>query len=109
MYVPVKITNNLRYPYTMILQKELNAKTGAYENPKLILPPGGCDIRSGGGVSNDGAYYSAGIRGLGEPNDYGNRLLVLSDGASLNGARARSGMLQLCFCVLLSAGLLLSR
>ena len=35
-------------------------------------------------ISNDGAYYAAGIRGLGEPNDYGNRLLVLSDGASLN-------------------------
>jgi outer membrane receptor protein involved in Fe transport len=35
-------------------------------------------------ISNDRAYYSAGIRGLGQPNDYGNRLLVLSDGASLN-------------------------
>src|SRR4029078_8461188 len=35
-------------------------------------------------ISNDRAYYSANIRGLGEPNDYGNRLLVLSDGASLN-------------------------
>ena len=35
-------------------------------------------------VSNDRAYFSAGIRGMGEPNDYGNRLLVLSDGASLN-------------------------
>jgi 1,4-dihydroxy-2-naphthoate polyprenyltransferase len=32
-----------------------------------------------------------------------------TDGASLNGALARSGMLQLCFCLLLSAGLLLSR
>ena len=32
-----------------------------------------------------------------------------TDGPSLNGALARSGMLQLCFCVLLSAGLLLSR
>ncbi|HEX5195521.1 MAG TPA: 1,4-dihydroxy-2-naphthoate polyprenyltransferase [Solirubrobacteraceae bacterium] len=31
-----------------------------------------------------------------------------TDGPSLNGALARSGMLQLCFCVLLSAGLLLS-
>jgi outer membrane receptor protein involved in Fe transport len=35
-------------------------------------------------LSNDRAYFSAGVRGLGEPNDYGNRLLVLSDGASLN-------------------------
>jgi outer membrane receptor protein involved in Fe transport len=35
-------------------------------------------------LSNDHAYASAGIRGLGEPNDYGNRLLVLSDGQSLN-------------------------
>jgi 1,4-dihydroxy-2-naphthoate octaprenyltransferase len=32
-----------------------------------------------------------------------------TDGSSLNGALARSGMLQLCFCVLLSAGLILSR
>ena len=30
------------------------------------------------------------------------------DGPSLNGALARTGMLQLVFCVLLSAGLLLS-
>jgi 1,4-dihydroxy-2-naphthoate polyprenyltransferase len=32
-----------------------------------------------------------------------------TDGPSLNGALARNGMLQLVFCVLLSAGLLLSR
>ena len=32
-----------------------------------------------------------------------------TDGPSLNGALARSGLLQLAFCVLLSAGLLLSR
>jgi 1,4-dihydroxy-2-naphthoate polyprenyltransferase len=32
-----------------------------------------------------------------------------TDGPSLNGALATSGILQLCFCVLLSAGLLLSR
>jgi 1,4-dihydroxy-2-naphthoate octaprenyltransferase len=32
-----------------------------------------------------------------------------TDGPALNGALARSGMLQLTFCVLLSAGLLLSR
>jgi outer membrane receptor for ferrienterochelin and colicins len=35
-------------------------------------------------LSNDRAYFSAGIRGLGEPNDYGNRVLVLSDGQPLN-------------------------
>jgi len=35
-------------------------------------------------LSDDGAYESAGIRGLGEPNDYGNRLLILSDGQPLN-------------------------
>lgn len=35
-------------------------------------------------LSNDRAYASAGFRGLGRPNDYGNRLLVLSDGASMN-------------------------
>lgn len=35
-------------------------------------------------LSNDRTYISAGVRGLGEPNDYGNRLLILSDGQSLN-------------------------
>ncbi len=35
-------------------------------------------------LSNDRAYWSAGVRGIGEPNDYGNRLLVLQDGANLN-------------------------
>ncbi|AKT43708.1 TonB-dependent receptor domain-containing protein [Chondromyces crocatus] len=34
--------------------------------------------------SNDRGYASASIRGLGQPNDYGNRLLVLSDGQPLN-------------------------
>lgn len=36
-------------------------------------------------------------------------VLTRTDGPSLNAALARSGMLQLVFCVLLSAGLLLSR
>jgi outer membrane receptor protein involved in Fe transport len=35
-------------------------------------------------ISNDRSYPSASVRGLGQPEDYGNRLLVLSDGASLN-------------------------
>lgn len=35
-------------------------------------------------VSNDHTYQSAGIRGIGEPNDYGNRVLVLHDGLSMN-------------------------
>jgi outer membrane receptor protein involved in Fe transport len=35
-------------------------------------------------LNNDTAYYSVAVRGLGLPNDYGNRVLVLSDGASLN-------------------------
>ncbi len=35
-------------------------------------------------LSNDRVYYSAGVRGIGQPNDYGNRVLVLSDGQSLN-------------------------
>jgi outer membrane receptor protein involved in Fe transport len=35
-------------------------------------------------LSNDRAYWSIGVRGLGQPNDYGNRLLVLSDGQPLN-------------------------
>jgi outer membrane receptor for ferrienterochelin and colicin len=35
-------------------------------------------------LANDRVYYSAGVRGVGQPNDYGNRVLVLSDGQSLN-------------------------
>jgi outer membrane receptor for ferrienterochelin and colicins len=35
-------------------------------------------------INNDGAYYSVAVRGIGQPNDYGNRVLILSDGASLN-------------------------
>jgi outer membrane receptor for ferrienterochelin and colicins len=35
-------------------------------------------------LSDDHTYESAGIRGIGEPNDYGNRVLVLHDGLSLN-------------------------
>jgi outer membrane receptor protein involved in Fe transport len=35
-------------------------------------------------LSNDRSYESAGIRGIGEPNDYGNRLLVLRDGLGMN-------------------------
>lgn len=35
-------------------------------------------------LSNDHMYWSAGIRGLGQPNDYGNRLLVLADGHATN-------------------------
>ncbi len=41
-------------------------------------------------ISNDRAYASAGVRGLGQPDDYGNRLLVLSDGQSLNDNIANS-------------------
>jgi outer membrane receptor for ferrienterochelin and colicins len=35
-------------------------------------------------ISDDHAYPSASVRGLGQPEDYGNRLLILQDGASLN-------------------------
>ncbi len=35
-------------------------------------------------LSNDRIYSSAAVRGIGQPNDYGNRLLVMSDGQSLN-------------------------
>jgi outer membrane receptor for ferrienterochelin and colicin len=35
-------------------------------------------------ISNDHSYPSASVRGLGQPEDYGNRLLVLADGQPLN-------------------------
>lgn len=35
-------------------------------------------------LSDDSMYSSINVRGIGQPNDYGNKLLVLSDGAVLN-------------------------
>lgn len=35
-------------------------------------------------ITNDSAYTSISVRGLGQANDYGNRLLILQDGAVLN-------------------------
>ncbi|UQA57657.1 TonB-dependent receptor domain-containing protein [Polyangium aurulentum] len=35
-------------------------------------------------LSNDRAYASVAVRALGQPNDYGNRVLVLADGQALN-------------------------
>jgi outer membrane receptor for ferrienterochelin and colicins len=35
-------------------------------------------------LTYDGIYGAAAVRGLGQANDYGNRLLILSDGATLN-------------------------
>ncbi|MFO0694806.1 MAG: TonB-dependent receptor [Polyangiales bacterium] len=35
-------------------------------------------------LSYDGAYSNIAIRGLGQPSDYSNRMLVLTDGATLN-------------------------
>src|SRR5262249_7560352 len=35
-------------------------------------------------LSNDGVYPSLGVRGLGQPNDYGNRILMLFDGHPIN-------------------------
>lgn len=35
-------------------------------------------------LSNDRVYASVSVRGIGQPNDYGSRVLVLSDGQALN-------------------------
>lgn len=35
-------------------------------------------------LTSDSLYSNAAVRGLGQPNDYSNRLVVLSDGAALN-------------------------
>ncbi len=35
-------------------------------------------------LANDRVYASASVRGIGQPNDYGSRVLVLSDGQALN-------------------------
>jgi outer membrane receptor for ferrienterochelin and colicins len=37
-------------------------------------------------LTDDSVYAAAAVRGLGQPGDYGNRLLVLQDGATLNDA-----------------------
>ncbi|MFO0708365.1 MAG: TonB-dependent receptor [Sandaracinus sp.] len=35
-------------------------------------------------LTSDGIYSNASVRGIGQPSDYNNRLLILSDGATLN-------------------------
>jgi outer membrane receptor for ferrienterochelin and colicins len=35
-------------------------------------------------LTSDSIYSNAAVRGLGQPNDYNNRLLILSDGATMN-------------------------
>lgn len=35
-------------------------------------------------LTSDSIYTNASVRGIGQPNDYNNRLLILSDGATLN-------------------------
>jgi outer membrane receptor for ferrienterochelin and colicins len=35
-------------------------------------------------IQSDGVYTGLSVRGLGQPGDYGNRVLVLADGATLN-------------------------
>ncbi|MEZ4325008.1 MAG: TonB-dependent receptor [Polyangiales bacterium] len=35
-------------------------------------------------ITDDSIYTNASVRGIGQPNDYNNRLLILSDGATLN-------------------------
>ncbi len=35
-------------------------------------------------LTSDSTYHNASIRGLGQPNDYNSRMLLLSDGATLN-------------------------
>ncbi|GAB4202503.1 MAG: hypothetical protein OHK0013_15850 [Sandaracinaceae bacterium] len=35
-------------------------------------------------LTGDGVYSNASVRGIGQPSDYNNRLLILSDGATLN-------------------------
>lgn len=35
-------------------------------------------------LTMDSAYSGVAVRGLGQPNDFGNRMLILSDGATLN-------------------------
>ncbi|HEU5058603.1 MAG TPA: TonB-dependent receptor [Kofleriaceae bacterium] len=62
---------------TIITSQELRA----FEYPTILEALRG--VR-GVALNYDSIYGNAAIRGLGQPNDYNNRLLVLNDGAVLN-------------------------
>jgi outer membrane receptor protein involved in Fe transport len=62
---------------TIISSQELRA----FEYPTILEALRG--VR-GIALNYDSIYGNAAVRGLGQPNDYNNRLLVLSDGAVLN-------------------------
>lgn len=64
---------------TLISQEELEA----FRYPTIYEALRG--VR-GMAMTYDSIYGSAAVRGLGQAGDYGNRLLVLSDGATLNDA-----------------------
>ncbi len=44
-------------------------------------------------LHNDHVYAGTNVRGLGQPNDYGNRLLVLNDGAVMNDSIGSQGFI----------------
>jgi outer membrane receptor for ferrienterochelin and colicins len=62
---------------TIITSQELRA----FEYPTIMEALRG--VR-GVAITYDSIYGNAAVRGLGQPNDYNNRLLVLNDGAVLN-------------------------
>lgn len=62
---------------TIISSQELRA----FEYPTIMEALRG--VR-GVAINYDSIYGNAAVRGLGQPNDYNNRLLVLNDGAVLN-------------------------
>ncbi|MBI4815132.1 MAG: TonB-dependent receptor [Deltaproteobacteria bacterium] len=62
---------------TIISRQELDA----FQYPTILESLRG--VR-GMALTTDSIYANAAVRGLGQPNDYNNRLLVLGDGAVLN-------------------------
>lgn len=58
-----------------------NAELRAFGYPTIYEAMRG--VR-GMALTMDSAYGGIAVRGLGQPNDFGNRLLILSDGATLN-------------------------
>lgn len=58
-----------------------SAEIEAFRYPTLAEALRG---QRGFALTSDSIYSNAAVRGLGQPNDYNNRLLILSDGATMN-------------------------
>jgi len=85
--VPVReVTTASRLPETLEDAPSSLSVITAQELEAFRYPTIAEALRGTRGMSltSDSTYNSVSVRGLGQPNDYGNRLLILQDGAVLN-------------------------